>query len=247
MTDPAIISEEDLHAFIDGELEAARAGEIAAVLARDHALAARVAAFRADKEELARVYGPLIDKPVPLPWQAMIARGGRGLPPLMPRTAWMALAASIVAALVGWASLTYLRPVPGDSIVAEAIAARDDGARAAVTVAAASASQALAQALDLNLQAPDLSKMGYTLASVSTYADAPGGGAVKLDYRDAQARAFTIYLRRSLGEVRFEMLRQGETRICVWQDDVVGAVMLGEMSAGEMLRLASLAYAGFGV
>jgi anti-sigma factor RsiW len=157
----------------------------------------------------------------------------------------MALAASIVAAAVGWTSLLYLRTEPADTIVAEALAARAKTARA-TSVNPTEAGQALAQALALNLQAPDLSKLGYTLASVGTYADTPGGRAVKLDYRAADARTFTVYLRRSSGDVRFEMLKQGETRICVWQDDVVGAVMMGEMSAGEMLRLASAAYSGFG-
>ncbi|MDX2144493.1 MAG: hypothetical protein SFV19_14140 [Rhodospirillaceae bacterium] len=239
------ISESDLHAFIDGELGAERARLVAAALTQDSVLAARVASFRADKEQFARVYGPLIDQPVPLRLQAVLARGKRRAPVGLPRTAWMAMAASIVAAVVGWASLSVLQPAPADTIVAEALAARADTA-GAQSVSPGEAGQALTQALELNLQAPDLSKMGYTLARVDTYADTPGGAAVKLDYRAADARTFTIYLRRSSGDVRFEMLKQGETRICLWQDDVVGAVMLGEMSAGEMLRLASLAYSGFG-
>ena len=32
--------------------------------------------------------------------------------------------------------------------------------------------------------------------------------------------------------------------VCLWQDDVLSSVMLGEVSAAEMLRLASLAYSG---
>jgi anti-sigma factor RsiW len=33
-------------------------------------------------------------------------------------------------------------------------------------------------------------------------------------------------------------------RICIWQDDIIGTVMVGDMSAGEMARAASAAYAG---
>jgi anti-sigma factor RsiW len=33
-------------------------------------------------------------------------------------------------------------------------------------------------------------------------------------------------------------------RICIWQDEELSTVMLGEMSAGEMARVASLAYSG---
>jgi len=31
--------------------------------------------------------------------------------------------------------------------------------------------------------------------------------------------------------------------VCLWQDEVVGAVMMGEMSAGQMMRVAGAAYA----
>ena len=62
--------------------------------------------------------------------------------------------------------------------------------------------------------------------------------------RDAAARHFTVYLKPSSGTPRFDMIKRGDVRICVWQDDVLGAVMLGEMSAAEMLRIASLAYSG---
>ena len=42
--------------------------------------------------------------------------------------------------------------------------------------------------------------------------------------------------------VRFDLLRHGSTRVCIWQDNVVGAVVIAPMSAGEMMRVASSAY-----
>ena len=91
----------------------------------------------------------------------------------------------------------------------------------------------------ITIRPPDLSKLGYSLAAVRR-----GEAAVVLDYRGERGRVFTLYLRRSSGEERFEMTRRGDLRICVWQDEALSAVMFGEMSAGEMLRLATLAYAG---
>ena len=38
------------------------------------------------------------------------------------------------------------------------------------------------------------------------------------------------------------MIKRGDTRICLWQDDILTSVMLADVSAAEMLRLASLAY-----
>jgi hypothetical protein len=40
------------------------------------------------------------------------------------------------------------------------------------------------------------------------------------------------------------MTARGRVRVCLWQDDVLATVMVGEMSAAEMLRVASLAYNG---
>jgi anti-sigma factor RsiW len=106
------------------------------------------------------------------------------------------------------------------------------------------ADQMLTAALGMMLKAPDLNRMGYSLATIRTYSDVPGGSSVELDYRNAENRLFTLYLRRPSGPARIELLERAGTRICIWQDDVLGTVMLGEMSAGEMARLASLAYAG---
>jgi len=52
----------------------------------------------------------------------------------------------------------------------------------------------------------------------------------------------TLFVRRSDGVPRFELLKSGTLRTCIWQDEVVGAVMMGEMSAGQMMRVASAAY-----
>jgi anti-sigma factor RsiW len=72
----------------------------------------------------------------------------------------------------------------------------------------------------------------------------PGGKAVELAYRDVQQRTFTLYLRHPSSPARVELLERDGLRICIWQDDVIGTVMLGQMSAGEMARISTLAYAG---
>jgi hypothetical protein len=195
---------------------------------------------------LMEAYGALADRPAPAAWQGMIDDYRGGAPQQAPRRAMVALAASAAVAFAGWAAYTRLRPVPADVIVAEALAARNDGA---ATIPAAmdrrdAADQTVRTALDLQVKAPDMSKFGFELAAVRVYGGVPGGKAVKIDYRDAQQRLFTVYLRHTDGAERFDMLKRGPVRICVWQDEVLSAVMLAEVSAGEMLRLASLAYDG---
>jgi anti-sigma factor RsiW len=243
MTAP-LISEEDIHALIDGELDGARAAEITAAAQRDNVLAARIAAYRADKERLAKVYGPLVYKPLPAAWLAKIERARHPQTPFLHRRSVLAIAASTALAVVGASSYRYFTAGNADAVLDEALAAYNETMLSTSTGGPDVADQALISTLERPVKAPDLTRMGYTLARVNVYVDRPGGNAVKLDYTSADNRTVAVYVRKSLGDVRFDMLKRGATRICVWQDDVVGTVIMGEMSAGEMLRLASLAYAG---
>ena len=59
------ISTEELHAFIDGELDPVRTAEIAQLIAANPDLARRIQAFRSDKERLGQVYGTLDELPLP--------------------------------------------------------------------------------------------------------------------------------------------------------------------------------------
>jgi anti-sigma factor RsiW len=235
MSERPQISAEELHAYIDGELNGVRTADIALLLQYDAERAARCAAFQADKRRLREVYGPLAERPVPQAWIGRI-RQHRTRQDGIRRTIF-ALAASVVVMIaVGFA--IYQRETR-DPLLDEALAVHRETMPAALKPVQPGTS--LAAVLNLPVTVPDLTRYGYVLAGMESYAGVPGG-AVKLSYHDAARRSFTLYLRHSVGEDRFDMLKRGKTRICIWQDDVVGAVMVGEMSAGEMLRLATLAY-----
>ena len=254
MNDHPSISNEELHAFIDGELDPARAAELATIVASDAHLAARIAAYRSDKKRLAQVYGRPSALPLPDQWLRLIA--ARERPPAafpsarFSRRAFAALAAGLL--LILGSGLAYERLVvpTEDEIVGEALAARQESLRPQQTLGAAALAeaetrnQALTGALTMKLKTPDLTKMGYQLADIRIYSDVPGGKAVELGYRDAQNKVFTLYLRHPSSPARVELLERDGLRICIWQDDVIGTVMLGQMSAGEMARISTLAYAG---
>lgn len=59
------VTREELAAWADGELDAARAAEVAAAVAADPALAREVASHRALKGLLSAHYAPIADEPVP--------------------------------------------------------------------------------------------------------------------------------------------------------------------------------------
>ena len=245
MSDPRPIPIEDLHAFIDGELDAQRQAEIEEHLAADPELAAQVATFSADKAMISRIYGPLIEQPLPIHWLARIRRG-RGQ-----RPRWVAvggaLAASLALLIVGSSFLLPpLSPLRQAGVVDDALAARNEALAPTEVLGAhqlGGAEAALTRNLSLRAHAPDLSRMGYRLSAVRTYATQEGR-AVELIYRAHGKDDFALFVRRSSGAPRFDVFEKNGLRVCLWQDEEVATVMTGHMSAAEMQRLASLAYEG---
>jgi anti-sigma factor RsiW len=241
MTGPGFLPEEDIHAFIDGELEPARAREVAEAIARDPALAEKVAAYRADKALMVAHYAPLLHRPLPQDMAALLARPRINRRWSLPRAnlVRLAMAASVLLALV--ATFGYRALLPNDGAAIDAAVAAHGGQGTGQVIAADAAK--ISEALGLTLKLPDLSKAGYTLIGVAVYPGAHGK-AVKIAYRNAAGEPFTLYLEGSPGREKFEITKRGDVLVCLWQDDVLSTVMVGKMAAAEMLRVASLAYNG---
>lgn len=241
---------EDLHAFIDDELDSDRREAIAKAAAQDFELAKKIALFRADKSRLATTYGHLADRPLPAEWRSRIESYGSGVQRRSYMQPLLALAATLLLmAAIGIGYWQHSRPA-GDTIIAEAFAARSQSTQPNVVLAVNSAPDRrtadglIAKALKMKVKAPDLGKMGYVLAGLRTYNGVLGGKAVELIYRGTNNRDLALYVRHSSGQVRFDQFKQDGVRVCIWQDDVIGTVITGKMSAAEMQRLASLAYRG---
>lgn len=248
MSEQRHLSDETLHALIDDELGAAERTHAEAAIAADPYLAQRAALFRADKARLAQVYGSLAAQPLPERWIETIESWQRRPRPFP--IEMIAGIAAVLMLLVG-GSLVYRESLPHEEpIVEEALAARSDVTPVRQEIAlknpaqAAHVAQTLASTLAMHLSAPDLRRMGYKLVALRVYGSAPADKGVELLYRHTDNRLFALYLRHPSGPPRFDQYKQGRLRVCIWQDDVIGAVMTGEMSAAEMQRLASLAYTG---
>lgn len=181
------ITDEQLMAYADGELDAAAAAGVEAAIAADPALAEAVARHRALRRRLREAFAPALDEPVPehlmarvrAPAAAPVAASGAApaaeVVPLRPRRRWalpewagMAAALALGVAL----SQAFLAPAPADLRTVAGGALRADGA--------------LAQALDRQL------------AAESTPADRI---AIGLSFRDgsgAYCRSFVLRDRRPL-------------------------------------------------
>ncbi len=241
MSGAADFTDIELHAYIDGALDAERHATIAARIENDPALAARVAAFRADKDMLKQVYGPLGDKPVPESW---IARA-RSAPP--PRTVSFRLVGSIAAALLvgilGTLTVQSLQHTQQSGIIEAALDARQTavGARQAIDVRpgmdARQFDRAISEIVKASVKVPDMGNLGFRLVGVRYYQD-----AAELRYRNEQGNLLTLYMRKSDGAKPFRQFEHNGLQVCLWQDDVVAWVMTGDVSVAEMQRLAGHAY-----
>ena len=239
------IDDVDLHAYIDGELDAERRAAVAAGIDADPALAERVAAFRADKEMLRRIYGRAVETPMPAEWQRMIESAKVARP-----VSWRlvgSIAAAIVIGVIGTVAVQKLQPQKAGEIVSAALDARAGGVNGATpaesTADARHFADALSRTIALPVKVPDMRRLGYRLVGMHLYPRS-GGGAAELLYRGADNQLFTLYVRRSDGKTRFDQFERNGLRVCVWQDEEVGTVMAGNVSTAAMQRLASLAYTG---
>ena len=113
----------DLHAYMDGALDAAQRGEIEILLAADPALTARLTALRADKAMLRQIYAPLIDRPLPQEWLARLEASKTRSP-----YSWRligAIAAVVLVAIGG----TYIYRRAQPNISGEIVAAHGSSVR----------------------------------------------------------------------------------------------------------------------
>jgi anti-sigma factor RsiW len=240
VSNPHFISDEDLHAYIDGALEEERALAVRHALANDAVLAERAASFQADKAMLKAIYAPSAQRPLPPEWIARVHGHAR------PRIHWRlvcAIAAAILVLAGAPLAWRYYMPATSGDVVEAALDAREGSPAGERHIVSSDQAQrydaAFRQTVASNVHIPDLSRMGYKLRGLHLY-----NQAAEILYRGPQGRLFTLYVRRSDGSARFDQFERRGLRVCIWQDDQISTVMAGDVSAAVMQRLATLSYTG---
>ncbi len=95
------ISEEDLHAYVDGVLDAGRQAEIDEYLGRHPEVAARVAGYVRQRQDLRTALRPIADEPVPPDLSLLRLFETRRQRPNLPR--WGSIAAGLALLIIGGA------------------------------------------------------------------------------------------------------------------------------------------------
>lgn len=266
------ITEADLHAWVDGQLSAERAREVEAYVAARPEEAARVQAWRAQKQELHALYDPVQDEVVP----HRLLRAAR------PDTSWVSrrYAAGVAIALVSAATSWFARgaldaeasrlasasagPPHAASQMAElggfarraavAHVVYSPDVRRPVEVGADQEQQLVAwlsKRLGTEIRPPSLQALGYELIG-GRLLPGDAGPVAQFMYHDATGQRLTLYVTREVpkvageSETAFRFGRDGPVNVFYWVDKNLGYAISGGADRQVLLRVSQEVYRQLG-
>ncbi|MGO4327063.1 anti-sigma factor [Cupriavidus sp. 2TAF22] len=256
------ISETDLHAYADGQLDPARRAEVEAFLAAHPEAAARVSAWRRQTGELHAALDGVLNEAVPL--RALPPRlQGRAAGPARRMAGWgMALAASLASLAIGgaagWlahgrADVLAARTPSVERFARDALASHVVYApevRHPVEVAAVDETHLVAwlsKRLGAPLRVPDLRAQGFRLIG-GRLGVAEGGPSAILMYEADDGNRVSLQLRHMASGTpdtafRLESLpgTPGTTAF-YWVDRDLGFALAGPLGRAALLALAQAVY-----
>ncbi len=245
------ILEDDLHAFVDEALDAARRAEVQAYLDTNPACAARVAAYSRQREELRAALRPVAQEPIPpelsLRYLTERQRPQRAVP-------WRMAAAAMVLLAIGAAGGWSMRgpvsaPLAQNGItgLAQEAAYTYDvyGADPTHPVEFQAAEKAqlvdwISSRLHLSLSVPDLSASGYRFMGGRLVAT-PHGPAALLMYDNRQGLRLAMLVRPMEVDKTMRMTEHstGTVNGFAWAERGIGYSLVGATSAEILHPLAN--------
>ncbi|MDR9847405.1 anti-sigma factor family protein [Herbaspirillum huttiense] len=264
--------EEDLHAYTDGQLPAARASEMAAWLEQDPAHAGdlhRVRAWRAQNRALHAHYDPVLEEPLP-PRLAAAVLAGAGEPHRRRDEAgegaangrfWWRYAAMLLLTLAGATGGWLAHDLSGGGRAGTLASAPVMLARQAAVAhtvfsadlrrpveVGADQEQALvtwlSRRLGVNVRAPKLAPLGYDLIG-GRLLPGQSGPVAQFMYQDAAGQRLTLYVSHDQVQnsgTGFRFAQEGKVNVFYWIDGQFGYALSGGVARAELSRIASSVY-----
>ena len=236
---PERITEEELNAFLDGELSTVRRDAVAAAIATDPGLVRQVSEYRQINEHLQRRYDAVLSAPVPARLLRPLSGPGRIRPlRIAAVVAWFTLG-GVVGAFVSNQTSTSrpdLRPLPVEAAFAHTIYVREK--RHAVEVVAAEKDHLnawLSKRLQRPVEAPDIRDAGFTLIGGRLLPDA-GRAAAQFMYEDDDAKRFTLYVRQVVNiapHSAFAHTESGGVGVVYWEEGGLAYAFSGQLPKGR--------------
>jgi anti-sigma factor RsiW len=242
------VTEDELHAHVDGELAADRRAAVEAWLASHPDDAARIAGWRMQAEAIRAAYGPIAQQPIPdrlkLDRLAWTRRSWAGI------AAAAAVAAFLVGGAVGWMARGAAAAAPKalDSFAAEALAAHRlyvVEVRHPVEVPGAERPhlvQWLSKRVGYELRTPDLEPIGLKLVG-GRLLPGPAGATAFFMYEGPTGERFTLYCgRSSAGPTAMRYHANGQAAGLYWNDDGIAYMVSGPAERERLQAVAQTVY-----
>lgn len=241
------VSEEELHALVDGELSHARRQEIEAWLASHPEDAARVAAWQRQSELLRARHGGVAEEPVPARFNLdRLQRGGRSWRRL---GAAAAMAAFLFGGALGWLGRGFWDAAPATrAVVADALEAHQlyiAEVRHPIEVPAQAAHLIpwLSRRVGRQLSAPDLAPFGLKLLGGRLLPGPQGAAAAMLMYEGPSGERYTLYCARSATpDTALRWRDGGPVGAVYWVEGDLGYVLSGPAERDRLQKIAQAAY-----
>ncbi|MDA1101360.1 MAG: anti-sigma factor [Proteobacteria bacterium] len=252
MTPREPFNEFDIHAFVDGGLDALRREKFEDWLADNPEIAQRVAAYRRQNEELHAYFDRLADEPVPAEMMARLANARtNGFSSVLLRIA-ATLLLLFAGAVGGWGlrglDISPAAPFGLPEYVERAVGAHIVYAaeiRHPVEVDAAQQNHLvdwLSKRLGNPLRAPLLRNAGFELVGGRLLEDA-GQPAAQFMYEDDAGRRVTVYVRSHQGKkTAFKFSGNRDISTFYWIDAPFAYALAGDIPRQELLGLAHVVY-----
>jgi anti-sigma factor RsiW len=251
MTDRDLpVTEDELHAYVDGELAPDRKGAVETWLATHADDMARVTAWRSLADAIRTRYGTVATEPVPARLSLrQIERAGRSWRGM---AAAAAVAAFLVGGLAGWEARSFAAPgaAPAATFTTDALDAYKVyvvEVRHPVEVPASEEAhlvQWLSKRVGYQLRIPDLAPVGLKLVGGRLLPGPSGGAAAFFMYEGKSGERFTLYSTRANGpdsSLRYNAV--GAVGALYWADRDVAYVVSGEANRDRLNKVAESVYA----
>ena len=247
------VSEEDLHAYVDNALDAARREDVDRYLRERGDEAARVRDYIAQREALRAALDFPATTPLPPELNLLRLLDAR----LMRRRRLWRVAAAVVVSLgvggsAGWLARGGLPTDRNGRAMArltdQALASHEVYAvdrRHPIEVVAAERDHLatwLSNRLNRKLQPPDLEQAGYELLGGRLLATERGGAAALFMYADKQGQRVSVLLRPMAAELSAARTdgHNGSLNVCAWIESGLGYAVAGPVPDKQLDRLADI-------
>ena len=249
------VTEEELHAYVDGELPADRQEAVAAWLAAYPEQAKLVAAWRAQADSIRARYGAVASEPLPDRLKLeQIIKASRGL---TSGRSWAALAsaAALIAFVVGGGAGWMARgasaaaPTGYDMVTTDALGAYKlyvVEVRHPVEVPGSERvhmTQWLSKRFGSDLRIPDLQSIGLKLIGGRLLPSSTGAAAFYM-YEGPSGERFTIYCAKATAaaETALRFKSSDSAAAFYWVDDEIAYVVSGPADRERLEKVTKSAY-----